>query len=185
MNIKSITCCFSGATLAITLLSSGCATGANHAPPIAIGTNGLISVAGHEIQPEAMQTACRVAAQGGTIAAVKYDGNARAYLQAAQVVFDTALQNGEYDPVVLNQSLSSISIKEARDPNVTAGIESALGVYSMFFGSVVSAKIADVSPYAVPALTGLRDGIKSGLLVVGPLILSPPKVPKTNVISLP
>ena len=158
--------CLIGATLALSLFTFGCATtgsSGSSAPPVAVGTNGLVAVFGHDIQPQAMETALKVASQAGTIAALHYDKNSRAYLQAAQVVFDAAINNGQYDPAVLGQSLSNISIKEAHDPNVTAGIEAAFGTYSLFFGGLVTAKVNDVSPYALPALTGLRDGIAAGL----------------------
>src|SRR5205814_350804 len=153
MNIKKPCLLFAGSALAIALLSSGCATTTeNHAPAVSVGTNGLVAVLGHEIQPHAMEQTLKVASQAGTIAALRYDKNSRSYLEAAEVVFDAALHNGTYDPAVLSQALNSISIKEARDPNVTAGIQSALGIYGVFFGSVVTAKINDVSPYAVPAI---------------------------------
>jgi hypothetical protein len=165
MNLKKSCLLFATSALAITLLSTGCASTGNHAPVASIGTNGLVSVLGHDIQPQAMGQTLKVASQAGTMAALRYDKNSRSYLQAAEVIFDAALHNGTYDPAVLSQSLASISVKEARDPQVTAGIESAFGLYGVFFGTVVTAKINDVSPYAVPALTGLRDGIAAGLLL--------------------
>lgn len=158
------------ATLALSslLFTQGCATGGNHPAPVAVGTNGIVQIFGNDVNPQAVGTAITLAATAGTAAALHYDQNSRAYLQAVEVILDAAVQNGQYDPALLAQSLSSISIKEARDPNVNAGINGAFALYATLYGSIVSTKINDASPYLAPILTGFAKGIANGLLANPP-----------------
>ena len=154
-------------------LLAGCVTGCVTAPAsggttvkpplVSVATNGIVSVLGNEVDPKAAQSAVNLLATGAVRAAVAYDTNCVAYLRAAVVVLNTALADKNYDPATLNTALSNISVNGLRNPKVAEILNPALSFYSLFYGKVGSAQIADVSPYLVPALTGLRDGIAAAL----------------------
>lgn len=170
------------------LCFTGCKTPAtssgNPSPVFVNPTNGIITVFGHDLDPVATGNSLKGLSQAGALAALQYDANSRAYLQLVQTILTVAIQNGQYDPAVLQNSLATISINEAHDPKVTEGINAALGLYSIFAGQIVTSQVTDVSPYLKPALTGVRDGIAAA--VGAPLqinTLPPPST--TNVMALP
>ncbi len=143
-------------------LSSGCKLSPGTAGPVTVGSNGVVSVFGNAINPAAVKTDLKVAARAGSIAAIRYDANARAYLQSALGVLQTALDEEQYDPTNISQGLQNISIKEARDPQIIQGVNDVLELYQSHFGDVVSANL-DKNIYVRPMLEGIRDGVQQAL----------------------
>ena len=123
-------------------------------------TNGVLIVLGNPVTTNGVQTTMKLLGVAGATAAVQYDANSKPYLQAVVSLLDAALNSGTYDPALLNAALKNISLNGADDPNVANGINAALAMYSTFFAATVEQKLNNASIYLVPALAGLRDGIK-------------------------
>ena len=140
---------------------TGCATRqAGSTPPIVqTDTNGMIYVFGSAVAPSQVNNITKLAAVAGATAAIKYDPNSKAYLQAAAAVFNATLDSGSYDPKLMEAALSKLSVNGASDPNVVAGVNLSLATYSAIFSATIQQKIGNANIYLIPALTGLRDGI--------------------------
>lgn len=140
--------------------------GGGNAPALVeVDTNtGLISIAGQTINTNEEYNAIESATGLGVSLAINKDTNSIAYFRAAEVILTGALANGQYDPGQLTAALNAISISELRDSSsAKAGVQTGLVLYQAFFGQVVSAKIADASPYLRPGLAAVRDGIAAEL----------------------
>lgn len=144
---------------ALAALSTGCAThSASSSPPIfSQDTNGVVYVFGSAVAPSQVHDITKLAAVAGATAAIQYDTNSIAYLQAAGAVFNAALNGGEYDPNVMTLALSNI--RGANDPSISNGVNLALASYAAIFSATIEQKIQNQNIYLIPALTGLRDGI--------------------------
>lgn len=142
------------------IFTTGCRTdsgGAPHQPFMQSDTNGVVYVFGSEVQPAQVHDITKLAAVAGATAAIKYDTNSIAYLQAAGAVFNAALNSGEYNPDLMTIGLNGIP--GANDPNIVNGVNLALASYQAIFSATVEQKIQNQNIYLIPALTGLRDGI--------------------------
>ncbi len=147
--------------VASAILSSGCKS--TDTSFIARDTNGIFRVAGNVIDPIVVGKDVQTAAQYGTKQAVQADPNARPYFQSGIAVIEATINSGNYDPNVLSNALANISIKEVRKPVVSDAVQAGLQIYANHFGNTVQAKMTNASPYLLPALTGLDNGIRAGL----------------------
>lgn len=123
---------------------------------------GTYVVANREISPQAVRNDLRIVAHYGAREALRSDPHARAYLEAATVVLGVALLNGEYNPNVLEASLSNISVHELQSPQVKDAITAALGLYRGHVADALTKKL-DASVYVRPLLEGIREGIEGAL----------------------
>jgi hypothetical protein len=155
--------CLAAFTGLLFCVATGCKTGPPGSAPITVNTNGLVSIGNYTVNTNDVYTSLRTAAKLGTQAALRYDANSREYFEAVEVIFTTALNDQNFDPNKIEDALSNISLKEARDPNVISGVESALAIYQMFLGNVWAQKIENANVYLAPALAAIRDGIAAGL----------------------
>lgn len=150
--------------LALSLIFQGCTTvgtgvvdsNGKTIPP------GTVIIAGNTINPETVGRDLAVVAKIGVREALRQDPNSRAYFEASVVVLSTSLDGGVYDPVTLQHSLQTISIKELRDPKITDAVTAALELYAAHVAPMLDKKL-DANIYVKPLLRGLRDGIAAGL----------------------
>ena len=128
---------------------------------VELNTNtGLISIAGQTINTNLEYETIESATSLGVALAISKDTNSIAYFRAADVILTAALANGQFDPKQLSATLKTISVNELKDSSsAQAGVQTGLILYQTFFGQIVSAKIADTSPYLGPGLAAIRDGI--------------------------
>jgi len=132
---------------------------------VELNTNtGLISIAGQTINTNQEYETIESATSLGVALAISKDTNSIAYFRAADVILTAALANGQFDPNQLSATLKTISVNELKDSSsAQAGGQTGLILYQTFFGQIVSAKIADTSPYLGPGLAAIRDGIGAEL----------------------
>ncbi len=97
----------------------------------------------------------------GIQVAVGQDVNAIPYFQAATVVIDTLVNNGNYNPEILEQLLNNISVKELRTPEAKAAIQAGLSIYKSFAADAVTANL-DKGQYG-KVLVAFSNSIKTGL----------------------
>jgi hypothetical protein len=140
------------ALLAIsTMAFLGCKTTSNPTGTVAIGSVTL--------DPAATGKAVRIAAKLGTIEGLRQSPESRPYLLVAAATIDAAIATGQYTPSTIEATLA-----EATGNNVAGqAIADALDLYADFFGKLTSDKLEAQSPYTVPVLTGLAQGIREGL----------------------
>jgi hypothetical protein len=174
-----------GASLAFLLVGcAGCAstpstgtgsTGSTNAVPVAdasapafqVATNGLVLLWGHEVQPSDIQSTVEGIAFVGTASGIAADTNSVAYLQSVHSMLDAMLTSKTYTPGELTNALANISIRQLRDTKVVTAINGVFFAYDKFFASAVDAKVNDLSPYVIPFLTGIDDGIDDALTFNG------------------
>jgi len=132
--------------IAALVLFTGCAT---TSPPSAVSVS---------------KTAATVqaAAQIGVRVALKKEPKTRPYFVAAVTAFDLLLANGEYAPDTISASLATLPVKELKNEDVQAAIETAVSLYRIHFADVVGSGL-DRNAYVRPVLKALRDGIAVNL----------------------
>ena len=143
---------------------SGCMTTSIVTPA---GVTNTVTV----LRPEAI-TGIRAAVAALTPVAVAEDPNARPYLSVVANVFTIAAESGNYDPVALQASLDSISIKELRSNSTAKQItEMALAAYKGVFADSVNAKLDATTwgPFAMGFLGAVGDGINAGMPAAAPV----------------
>lgn len=95
-------------------------------------------------------------------AAVNKDPNCGPYLKQVAVLFRAAAMRGDFDPKMIQDSLSQISIKELRTDEAALAEQAALGLYQAFAAQVVSQKLDQVV-WLRPVLDALSRAIVAGL----------------------
>lgn len=159
MKNKLIPSLFTGAILALAVLTPGCTTVTKQ-----VVTNGVTNtVATSQLDPVRTADAIRAITAVAVPFAIEKDPQAAVYFEAAAVLFRAAADAGAYDPVYLQASLDAIPFAQIKTPEAKAGINAAFAIYRAYFGETVSAKILDTSPWAKPVLEALADGIFAAL----------------------
>jgi len=158
---------FLAALVAMALTFAACKTVAPNQPTgfLSADTNGVLYVAGNAVTTNGVEQSLKLAAIAGAQAVLGYDANCKPYLQAVAEVFSSLLNDGIYDPAIIRLSLEKVSLNGANDPNVINSVNGVLILYQTFFAAATEQKIDNVSPYLIPALRGIRDGL---LTVVKP-----------------
>lgn len=134
-----------------TICATSCKTTSNPTGTVAIGSV--------TIDPVATGKAVRIAAKMGTIEGLRQAPESRPYLLLAAATIDAAIATGQYNPTNITATL------ELETGSNVAGqsIADALDLYSDFFGKLTSDKLDAQSPYTIPVLTNLAQGIREGL----------------------
>lgn len=107
--------------------------------------------------------------QGVTAAAVPFavqkDPNSKAYLLVAAETFEAFSNDSAFDPNALQTALSTISVKELRDPTAQSIVNGAVGFYRGALAGVVNAKIdaTKYGPFLKSILHAVALGISTGL----------------------
>jgi len=94
--------------------------------------------------------------------AVQKDTNCGPYLKQAAIIFRAAAMRGDFDPLMIQQSLASISIKELRTDEAALAEQAGLALYQAYVAQVVSAKLDQVV-WLRPVLDALSRAIVQGL----------------------
>lgn len=106
--------------------------------------------------------AVRALAKDGTYITLTKKPKSRAYFDATVVVFQSAIQSGNYDPVMLKQTLNTIPVTEVRDNDLAKlAIMDVLDLYQETYADVVSQKL-DTLIWLKPVLQAAIDGIQKG-----------------------
>jgi len=146
---------------AIALATAGCTT-VNPGQPSGVlsrDTNGIVYIGSWAVKTNDVYNGIKVAATIGTQQGIKADTNSVIYFSAFEQALTVALDAGQITPAQIQADLNAIDATMPNEADVSGGVQAGLDLYEAFFGAVVSPNIADASPYAVPALTALRDGI--------------------------
>src|SRR6185312_15943347 len=150
------------ALASIAILITGCA--GVKTPPVPGTAAGSLPI----FDVNAFSMALTVGAQVGTHLAVEQNANAAAYLSAAELAINAAVDNGKVDPVQLRASLLAIKVKEIHSDEAIMAIDAGLKIYELAFGQAVSSQVNRVD--ALPKLlTALAQGIHAGLLEFPPM----------------
>jgi len=151
-----------GLAMGLLISATGCKTTAGGGF-IQTGTNGIVTIGGWTVNTNDVYNAAFVAAKIGTQQGIRADAKSAIYFQMAEQVLTLAIANGELDPALIRADIASIDPGYAISAEASAGIDAGLALYQAFFGQVVSQNLGDASPYLIPILTALRDGIAAGL----------------------
>lgn len=146
---KTITSIVAALLIAFTL--SGCVTSNN--------PTGIVAVGGATINPKATSDAVRIAAKLGALAAINKKPELRPYFQTAAVAIDLALSSGNTSPENVKVYLYSIT-SASFDPIVLGNLNDAIQLYSDYFAILIVNKLDGHSPYTVPVLLGLSQGLR-------------------------
>jgi len=136
------------ALIAFTVAITGCVTPAN--------PSGVVAVGGVTVNPKATSDAVRIAAKLGALAAINKKPELRPYFQAAATAIGVALASGNTTPENIKACLSDITT----DPIALDNMNDAVQLYSDYFGTLVVNKLDGYSPYTVPVLLGLSQGLR-------------------------
>lgn len=140
--------------------------GCVRAPDQAAASGSGAAIAGapsaNVLDTNAVITAIQDAVPPAVRFACKKDTNAVAYLQQAAVVIRAAAMRGDFDPALIEQSLSTISIRELRTDEAQLAEETALALYKSFAAKVVGQKLDQVV-WLQPVLDALSQAILEGL----------------------
>ena len=146
--MKKTTLIIVAALLALTITITGCVTAAN--------PSGVVAVGGVTINPKATSDTVRIAAKLGAIAAINKKPDLRPYFQAAATAIGVALASGNTTPENLKACLAGITT----DPIALDNLNDAVQLYTDYFGTLVVNKLDSYSPYTVPVLLGLSQGLR-------------------------
>ena len=142
--------------LATSLFTTGCITAAN--------PTGVVAVGGQNIDPVAAGTAVRIAAKLGAMAEIQHDPTTRQYFLLSGNAVLAAVAAGNYNPTNIEATLTGVT----GDETVAMAIADSLSLYSAFFGNVTAAGLTNKSPYTVPVLTGLANGLNDAVALTVP-----------------
>jgi hypothetical protein len=151
--------------LPLALFCTGCKT-VNPGQPsgvLSADTNGIIYIGSWQVKTNDVYNGIKIAATIGTQQGVKADTNSVLYFSAVEQALTLALDAGQITPAQIQTELDAVDANMPNAADVSGGVQAGLTLYQAFFGAVVSQNISDASPYLVPALTALRDGIIAGL----------------------
>jgi len=146
--MKNTKLIMSAALLALAVTITGCVTAAN--------PSGIVAVNGVTVNPKATSDAVRIASKLGAIAAINKKPELRPYFQAAATAIGVALASGNTTPENVKACLIGIT----NDPIVLDNLADALALYSDYFGVLTVNKLDGYSPYTVPVLLGLSQGLR-------------------------
>ena len=139
--------------------------------------SGQIAVAGYTVSPAVVGAGVQTLASLGTKAEIKNDPSTKQYFQLAAVAIQALINSGNYDPTNLTAALDSIDNNDSVIADSTVGV---VAIYQAFYGYTVDQAITNKSPYVIPVLNGLVNGINIGLGL--PATLS---TASTNIIIVP
>jgi outer membrane murein-binding lipoprotein Lpp len=111
-----------------------------------------------------VQKLAHVAALAGTQAALLQNPEYRPAFETALASLDTAVQAKAINGIVLRQILASLPIKELKSDEARIAIVSATMLYDLTVGDTMN---VEMPAYVLAAATGIRDGLRDGLLVSG------------------
>jgi len=135
---------------------TGCVTASN--------PSGVVAVGGVNLDPEFTGRAAEMAAKLGGIAAIQRNPEVRQYFLDASLAIGVIVASGDATPEKVEAALDGIT----KDLLVTVAISDALDLYSDYYGKLLAAKLADKSPYTVPVLTGLSNGLMEAYMLTVP-----------------
>ena len=135
---------------------AGCKTTSN--------PSGVVSVGGHQIDPQATGKAVQIAAKYGALETIRQKPETRTYFQLSATAIAAVIASGDYSSTNLTTSLDTVT----GNNDVSTAIADALGLYQDFFGKLVADKLEGQSPYTVPVLTGLAAGIQQAVNQTAP-----------------
>ena len=146
---KTMTSVLIAALIAFTL--TGCVTSNN--------PTGIVAVGGVTINPKATSDAVRIAAKLGALAAINKKQELRPYFQAASAAIGLALTSGNTTPENIKAVLTNIA-PESIDAIALDSLNDAIQLYSDYFSTLVVNKLDGYSPYTIPVLLGLSQGLR-------------------------
>jgi hypothetical protein len=144
--------------VAVTLIGSvtGCKTTSN--------PSGVIVIGGTVLDPAAVGTTVRIASKLGAVATINAQPDSRQYFELAAGVIKSSIAIGDYNSTNIVNSINGLTGNEL----VANSIADAINLYQAFYGEILQAKLSDKSPYTVPVLQGLADGLTDALRVTAP-----------------
>lgn len=130
-------------------LATGCKTTSNPSGVV----NGF--------DPAVVNKTVEIAAKLGTYTAIQHDTNSVVYFRIANACLGVAIISNDYTNIdsTINRITGNVLVTES--------IKDAIDLYQVFLGQVVTNKIQDQSPYIIPVLIGISDGIEAGIKMNG------------------
>jgi hypothetical protein len=97
--------------------------------------------------------------------AISADSNAVPYLRLVANAFSVVANSGQYDPAAVESALSTVSVRELRDPLANDLTQMALNAYRGLWAKHVNGELDKFryGPFFKGLLTAIADGINGAL----------------------
>jgi hypothetical protein len=157
----SILICLS--LLSIPFINTSCTTTSGGSSIINVDTNGLLYVGGFEVSPNVIGGVITEGIKFGlSTKIVTVTPDIQNYMNFAANVINASIANGNFNPTNLTSQISLIPINAGSATTVIQQlIIAAISDYSTYYSAFVSAKVSNASPYLIPILQGIANGISS------------------------
>lgn len=138
------------APVSLSLFMTGCATTTSGTPVYTV--------------EKAQKTAAiiKATAASGVVLAYTKDKNSTPYFQAAALVLARFITGSDLSPTALQLALQETSVRELKTVEAALAINTALGLYEVFWGDMVREKVSGNEPLKI-TVQGLIDGVLQGV----------------------
>lgn len=104
----------------------------------------------------------KMTVSASVVVATEKDTNAITYIRLIGGVLDAVISGTDYTPGTLSKAITALNIKQLQTPEARIAINTALGLYEIYYGDYVSGKI-NSNQTALVLLQAIKDGINQGL----------------------
>lgn len=112
-------------------------------------------------------------ARSGVVIAWTKDKNSTPYFKASALALAKFVTGSDLSPTALQLALQETSIRELKTVEAQLAMNTAIGLYEVFWGDMVRERVTGNEPLKV-TLQGLVDGILLGVQDVDDLAKKPP-----------
>lgn len=138
-------------TLPVLVIAPGCATTSTPTTPV------YTVEKAHKVAAVLTSTA-----RSGVVIAYTKDPNSTAYMKAVATGLATFVTSSDMSPGALQVALSATSIKELKTIEGQLALNTAIGIYEVFWGDMVRDNVSANVPAKV-TIQGLIDGLLLGV----------------------
>jgi len=104
----------------------------------------------------------KATAASGVVLAYTKDKNSTPYFRAAALVLARFVTGSDLSPTALQLALQDTSVRELKTVEAALAINTALGLYEVFWGDMVREKVSGNEPLKI-TIQGLIDGVLQGV----------------------
>jgi hypothetical protein len=137
-------------------LAIGCRTTAN--------PSGVVTVGPVTLDPVKTGKAVQFTAKWGSVAVIRKNPELRQYFEDASIAVGLAVNSGNVTPDDIALALAPLT----KNPDAAGMVNDVLSQYRDYYGDLLAQKLAGKSPYTVPVLTGLANGLNQAYDLTAP-----------------
>jgi hypothetical protein len=152
------------AAITITLVGLATTSCATKPGGFVSSTNGIVTIGNWTVDTNQVYVGIEIATALSVQTVIQQstqpggDTNMVPALKLIELALDTVMSSGDYSPTNLQTTLNNAGVG-----NYASYVSSGILLYKAFFSTAVQNGATSASPYIVPGLTGLRDGVRNGL----------------------